>query len=172
MFVHELMTPTPVTCAPGDSLGRAAGLLWEHDVGALPVVREGRTVGMITDRDICMAAYTQGRPVWELPVEGAMQKAVVAVGPAETADDVLGAMRRRQVRRVPVVAEDGQLLGIISMNDLIRHAAGGELRPTEVLDALAVIGAPRTETAVVEAYLRSEREAGGSTRPAAPLEAR
>ena len=70
MKVAELMTRSVLAAHPQDSLARAAQMMWDHDCGALPVIDDsGRVLGMITDRDVCMAAYTQGRPLAEIPVE-------------------------------------------------------------------------------------------------------
>src|SRR5262245_1269543 len=70
MRVEQLMTRTVQTCTPSDCLERAAGIMWDHDCGALPVTsadgEEPRVVGMLTDRDVCMAAYTQGRALRDI----------------------------------------------------------------------------------------------------------
>ncbi len=80
MNVSDLMTTAVKSCVIGDSLQRAAQLMWENDCGVVPVLDgEGRVVGMITDRDICMAAYTHGQALWQLPVSGAMAKQVHGV---------------------------------------------------------------------------------------------
>jgi Mg/Co/Ni transporter MgtE len=67
--VRDLMTTAVRSCTTGDNLQRAAQIMWESDCGVVPVVdRDGRLVGMITDRDICMAAYTQGKPLSHIGV--------------------------------------------------------------------------------------------------------
>ena len=87
MQVRQLMNQPAVTCSPRDTLHRAAGLMWEHDCGALPVVDDnGHIAGMITDRDICMAAYTQGRPLHAVPVNEIMSRTVFSVGQARGDD--------------------------------------------------------------------------------------
>lgn len=143
MLVGHLMTRDPKTCAPDDSLDVAARLLWDHDVGVVPVVLDGRTVGVITDRDVCMAAYTQGRTLRELPVYLAMSKDVHVVRPDDDVVDALRLMRERQVRRLPVVDERGALRGILSATDLLLEASVGDLAAQDVVDALADIGRPR-----------------------------
>jgi len=65
MNASDVMTKTVRSCSAGDSLQRAAQLMWEGDCGSVPVVdSDNRVVGILTDRDIAMAAYTQGRPLW------------------------------------------------------------------------------------------------------------
>ena len=75
MNVSQLMNPNVETCRPDDSLSVAAGKMWDRDVGCLPVVSsDGRVVGIVTDRDICMAGYIQGRSLAEISVTVAMSK--------------------------------------------------------------------------------------------------
>src|SRR5689334_6521679 len=75
MKIAEFMTQGVYTVHPHDTLEKAAGVMWEHDCGAVPVVEhDGRVVAMITDRDICMAAYTQGRRLSAMRVDSAMSQ--------------------------------------------------------------------------------------------------
>jgi CBS-domain-containing membrane protein len=96
--------------------------MWENDCGVVPVIDgDGRVVGMMTDRDICMAAYTQGQPLWQITVSNAMAKEVHGVRENDRLEAAEGLMRRVRVRRVPVLDGDGRLKGILSMTDLARH---------------------------------------------------
>ena len=123
MKVSELMQRDVQACSIHDDLQRAAQIMWENDCGIVPVVDgEGRVVGMITDRDICMSAYTQGKALWEIPVSSAMAKQVHGVREDDELEAIETLMKRTQVRRVPVLDGEGHLKGILSMNDLVRHA--------------------------------------------------
>jgi CBS domain-containing protein len=123
--------------------------MWEADVGALPVVdREQRLVGMITDRDICMAAYTRGKRLSEMRVEQAMAHEVHAVLDTEgvmVAEDLMNAW---QIRRLPVVTPARRLIGIVSLMDLARHVHRSELHVADGLSGdtvartLAGVGRP------------------------------
>jgi len=121
--VGALMSQDVHTCHPLDSLHFAARLMWDHDCGSVPVVDQNLVVGMLTDRDICMAAYTQGRSLHHLTVRDAMSRQVHSCH----ADDALSTagqiMAVHQVRRLPVIEEDGRLVGIISLSDLARECA-------------------------------------------------
>jgi CBS domain-containing protein len=119
MYAQDLMTHPAVTCHVNDPLNVAALKMWDHDCGALPVVNdEGKVTGMITDRDICMAACTQGRPLHELLVNAAMATHVIVVGPEQTLDEVEQLMARHQIRRIPVVDAANLPLGVISLHDI------------------------------------------------------
>jgi CBS domain-containing protein len=119
--VCEMMSRGVRTCSEHDSLWAAAKVLWEGDCGAVPVVGfENRLIGIITDRDICMAAYTQGGALSDLKVSRAMTRDVVSIAPSQTAQTATEVMQRRRVRRLPVVEANGTLVGMLSLADLLR----------------------------------------------------
>jgi len=124
MKVEQIMNREVKTCGPKDSLNKAAQIMWDQPCGAVPVVDDqDRLVGFLTDRDICMAAYTQGKALEELRVETAMARKVAFC----SADDDLGSaaqlMRQNRTRRLPVVNRDGTLVGLLSLDDLACEAA-------------------------------------------------
>jgi CBS domain-containing protein len=144
MRVKQLMSRHPRTCSPEDSLAAAARILWEQDVGVVPVISGARIVGMLTDRDICMAAYTQGRALHELRVSSAMSKELHTVRSDDSLDDAMRLMRERQVRRLPVVDDDGAVQGLLTISDLTLHAAfGDDVAAQDVVETLASITQPR-----------------------------
>jgi CBS domain-containing protein len=130
MKVEKLMSKDVRWCSPDQSLRDAAGLMWERDCGCVPIVDEGRVVGMITDRDICIAALFQGRPLAEIPINQSMSRDILAC----RADDEVGSaeatMQRAQVRRLPVTDGIGRLVGILSLNDIAREAARQQMNRT------------------------------------------
>lgn len=139
MSVEQLMTKDVRVCRPEESLNDAAKIMWESDCGCVPVVSgddERKLVGVITDRDICMAAYTQGKRLEDLPVDRAMAREVLTCSPADAIAAAERMMRKACVRRLPVVDESGHLLGIVSLADIAREAARErETRKKEVTDA-------------------------------------
>ncbi len=152
MRVEQLMSKDVSSCDAEDSLNEAAAILWERDCGAVPVVArasQGRVVAMITDRDICMAAYTTGRPLTALHVYDAMSRSLHTCEPGDTVADAEAVMREHQVRRLPVVDDAGNLAGILSLADLARAAESqrGKRSPQigekEVTRLLEAISAPR-----------------------------
>lgn len=116
MKVRELMRHPVRTVAPDDSLTDAAALMAERDVGALPVVAAGQLAGFVTDRDIATRAVAN-RLRGRTPVADVMTAKVVCCGPDDEIDSVLDSMAAQQVRRLPVCAPDGQLVGMFSIGD-------------------------------------------------------
>jgi CBS domain-containing protein len=149
MRISQIMSRNVETCLPGDSLAIAAGKMWDHDVGCLPVVAaNGQVVGMITDRDISMAAYTQGKPLHEVLVPVAMAKEVYTCRADDSLIEAEETMRSRQIRRLPVLDSNDALVGMVSLNDLAREGAreagrkGKEISAQEVMSTLAAVCEP------------------------------
>jgi CBS domain-containing protein len=151
MKVRELMTADAKACGPNETLNRAAQLMWENDCGAVPVVDEDqRVIGMVTDRDVCMAAYTQGVPLAQSLVESAMSKGAYTCLPGDDITTAKKLMRERQIRRLPVVDEEGRLAGIISLSDIAREAERErasksrrrQVKDTEVVELLGAVCMP------------------------------
>ena len=126
MKVQDIMTPDVETCAPESDLGAAATTMWKRDCGAVPVVdAERKVVGMITDRDICMAVSTRNKLASAIKVSEVISGKVYACAPDDDIKDALETMQSAQLRRLPVVDNDGRLHGILSINDVVLHSAKG-----------------------------------------------
>lgn len=151
MTARELMSTPPQTCRPSTDLAAVTQLMWNHDCGFVPVVDAGGHVaGVITDRDICIAAATRRLLPERISADQAMSTSVHACMPDDDVEAVLAAMKAHQVRRVPVVDGNGHLQGVVSLNDVVR-AVGKKGAPTAaaVVATLAGICAPHAmETAV------------------------
>ena len=149
MGVSQIMRRDVEICEPDDNLASAASRMWDGDFGCLPVVdRAGQVVGMVTDRDICMAALSRGQTLRDIPVSVAMAKKVLSCSPEATLIEAEELMRSGQVRRLPVIDSDAFLVGIISLNDLVRLAENESGRKNldvsaqEITATLAAICAP------------------------------
>jgi CBS domain-containing protein len=143
----ELMTRPAVTCHMDERLDGAAQKMWDHDCGSLPVVDgEGKVVGMVTDRDICMGAWSQGQPLAAIPVRNVMSKRVCSCRPEATEREVHGLMMEQRIRRVPVVDETSRPLGVVSLTDLAHVACDPRNRNTsadrDFAATSAAIGTP------------------------------
>ena len=124
MKIKDLMTAEVGTCTPDDNLSVAVRVMWEKDCGAVPVVENGKVVGIITDRDICVAAATTNLRTSEIPVKAVLinKEEVYSFGLDANADTALEAMQTYKVRRLPVLDAEGTLCGIVSVSDLVQHA--------------------------------------------------
>ncbi|MEO8756099.1 MAG: CBS domain-containing protein [Casimicrobiaceae bacterium] len=119
MRARDLMSYPAIACHVNDSLASAARQMWEHDCGSLAVVKdEGVLTGMVTDRDICMAAYTQGRPLEEILVHSAMASHVVCATDDVGIEDIERMMAEHQIRRVPIIDADHRPIGMVTIADL------------------------------------------------------
>jgi CBS domain-containing protein len=120
----RIMHADPSVCSPEDTAAKAAQIMWERDCGAVPVVaRDGALVGIVTDRDICIATYTRGLAPRDISVESVMARDLVSAAPADSLGHVAHLMAERRVRRIPIV-EGGKLVGVIALADLARYARG------------------------------------------------
>ena len=150
MKVQDIMSREPATCGPEDSLNRASEIMWNRDVGCLPVVDDTSCLrAMITDRDVCMAAYTQGRRLVDLSVSVAMSGEVRACRPDDAVEVAEQTMLEHQVRRLPVIDEHRHVVGVLSISDIVRACARGlpagrsGLRSDYVVRTLGAVCAPR-----------------------------
>lgn len=179
MLVENLMTRDPESCRPDSTLAEAAAVMWRRDCGVVPVTGDdGRVVGVVTDRDICMALSMRGQRAGDVRVGEVMEGgAVETCTPVDDVREALELMKRRQVRRLPVVDSRGKLVGLLSINDVIRHTrkAKGKRRVSrrDTLAALKAIcrphGAGEEEGATSAAEHYDEvvftLEAGDDARP-------
>ena len=123
MKVHDIMTRDVVSCRQDADVGAAGRLMLDGHVGTLPVVDpDGRLVGIITDRDIAMAAATRQRNASHIVVHEAMTEHVRSCFGNEDIAAALETMEDARVRRLPVVDADGRLVGIVAMDDIVLRA--------------------------------------------------
>jgi CBS domain-containing protein len=138
--IKDLMTKNPKTCTSETTVATAAELMWHGDCGVLPIVDDAKLVGVVTDRDLCIALGTRDTRASQLRV-GAVAATTLATCKSE--DDVqsaLATMKAARVRRLPVVDDTGKLRGMLSLNDLIIAAGTGkEVRREDVIDTLQAI---------------------------------
>jgi len=123
MKVKEIMTANPKACTTTTNLAEAASFMWDYNCGILPVVADGgRIVGLITDRDMCIGGATKNRNLSNIAVEEIMTGNVYSCAPEDDVRKALETMQQRKVRRLPVVAPDGTLEGLLSINDITLNA--------------------------------------------------
>jgi CBS domain-containing protein len=115
MNVRDVMTKNPRTVAPSDSIQRAATIMKEVDTGFVPIVENGKVVGVVTDRDIVIRAVAAGS--FDRPVSEIATNDLVSVESGATTRDAEKLMSDRQIRRIAVV-DNGRLVGIVSLGDI------------------------------------------------------
>jgi CBS domain-containing protein len=145
MHVRDLMSTPVHVCSSKDTADRAANLMWEHDVGSIPVVdSEAGLLGVVTDRDLAMAAHLRNQHLSEIPVASVMGPRPFTCAPGDTLAQAEQTMAAHQVHRLPVV-EDGLVVGMLSTNDLVRAASAGwrQYKSAALVQTLAAIAAPR-----------------------------
>ena len=123
MKVKDLMIGTPCHCGPEANLGTATELMWNANCGFLPVLSaEGTLIGVITDRDICIALGTRNCLASQLTVAEVMSGKLYSCTPDDDIHTALQTMAEAKVRRLPVRAQNGTLVGVLSMNDILLRA--------------------------------------------------
>ena len=167
MKVADLMTRDVRSCTIHDSLNAAARIMWDHDCGCAPVVdAHGKLAGIVTDRDICMAAYTQGAPLDAISVERVMSPKVISCARTDDLEAAHRLMRTHEIHRIPVVDSRGKPIGILSLSDVINHWHGDRAAEmaVEITATFAAIRRRRERTAAATAA--SNGDAHSSRDPA------
>ncbi len=154
MRVQDMMTRGTISVRAEQSLAEAAGLMWQHDCGALPVVHgdDSRLVGMITDRDICMATWSRGCAPSAICVSDAMSQNIVHCSASDSIGRAEAIMQSNQVRRLPVLDAEDRLVGILSLADIARATEGD--KPALFANG---DGVGKTLAGICKAHLTTER---------------
>lgn len=119
--IRDVMTSEPRTIDAGESVAYAAKMMRDEDVGLAPIVEGDKLIGMLTDRDIAIRVVAEGRNPDEVTVGEVASRQVVTIDPQQDLDEALRIMAKHQVRRLPVVEEDGRLVGIVAQADVARE---------------------------------------------------
>src|SRR5262249_43700280 len=120
MKVQDVMTKNVRSCRTDTSLAEAAAMMWDNDCGVVPVIEaNGKVVGVITDRDVCMAVATKNRLPSDIRVSETISYNIDACLPDDDVRSALKVMQKSKVRRLPIVNREGNLQGLLSLNDII-----------------------------------------------------
>jgi CBS domain-containing protein len=155
MRIKHVMTKDPTCCLPSDTTPKAAAIMRDEDAGVVPVIeneQSQKVVGIVTDRDLCMNVVAEGRDPHSLTVDACMTPRVVTCSPNDSVKQAMELMKENQVRRVPVVDEQGRLQGIVSMADLVGR---GDVKATETHDTLERVSAPSAQPSKPRSKSRS-----------------
>src|SRR5262249_35915458 len=118
--IKDVMTSDPCTIDAGKSVAYAAKMMRDEDVGLAPIVEGDKLIGMLTDRDIAIRVVAEGRNPDQVTAREVTSSQVVTIDPQQDLNEALRIMARHQVRRLPVVEEDGRLVGVVAQADVAR----------------------------------------------------
>src|SRR5687768_25221 len=123
MRCSDLMTRNPKFCLPSDTVQVAAIIMRQEDCGIVPVLENNskKLVGVVTDRDLCIIVISDGRDPMTVKVDECMTDEIISCRPDDNIDQVIEKMQFNQVRRIPVIDSNNNLVGIISLSDLVRR---------------------------------------------------
>ena len=142
MRIQEFMTTDPRWCLVTDSASKAARIMKDINAGIVPVVENAesrRLVGVVTDRDLCLEMIAESRDPSTVPVKDCMTSILVCCIPEDDVEKANALMQDNQVRRIPVVDQQGILLGIVAMADLVHRA---HVPPLEVYETIKKVSEP------------------------------
>jgi CBS domain-containing protein len=133
--IRDAMTSNPSNVEMSSSVVEAARLMKSEDVGSIPVTEGDRLVGIVTDRDIAIRVVAEGKDVQSVTVGEIASKELVTVDPQQDLDEALRLMAQHQVRRLPVVEEDGRLVGILAQADVAQQ--GDDTKTGQVVEQIS-----------------------------------
>jgi CBS domain-containing protein len=136
--IRDVMTSNPCTIDANESVAYAAKMMREEDVGLAPIVQGDRLIGMLTDRDIATRVAAEGRNPDQVKVRDVASTQLVTIAPQQELDDALRMMAKHQVRRLPVVGEDGRLVGVVAQADIAR--AGDDSKTGQLVEEISESG--------------------------------
>jgi CBS domain-containing protein len=119
--IRNVMTSNPCSIDADKSVAYAAKMLRDEDVGVAPIVEGDKLIGVLTDRDIAIRVVAEGRSPDQVAVRDVASKQVVTIDPQQNLDEALRIMAKHKVRRLPVVEEDGKLVGVVAQADVARE---------------------------------------------------
>jgi CBS domain-containing protein len=133
--IRDVMTSNPCSIDAEKSVAYAAKMMKEEDVGLAPIVEGDKLVGMLTDRDIAIRVVAEGRNPDQTKVREVASNQVVTIDPQQDLSEALRIMAKHQVRRLPVVEEDGRLVGVVAQADIARE--GDDSRTGELVEEIS-----------------------------------
>jgi CBS domain-containing protein len=155
MKVRGIMTQPVQSCGLDTNIASVVQTMWQHDCGVVPVINDsGEAVGVVTDRDISVALGTRDVPASSVTARQVMSQPVVGCAPEDDCFTVLRTMEAQRVRRLPVLGIGGVLLGIVSLDDIVKRAAAapaGDPLRVGVVEVLAAIGGHQSAARTLQA---------------------
>lgn len=154
MRIKHIMTKEPACCVPSDTAQRAACIMRDEHAGIVPVIEDAQArklMGVVTDRDLCMNVVAEGRDPGGVTVQQSMTTKVVTCSPNDSVDRATELMRENQIRRIPIVNEQRELVGILAMADIVTR---GDIKMNQMHETLKKVSAPAREPSKPRAQSR------------------
>ena len=133
--IRDVMTSNPCSIDAEKPVAYAAKMMRDEDVGLAPIVEGDTLIGMLTDRDIAVRVVAEGKDPGQVTVKEVASKQVVTIDPQQDLEEALRIMAKHQVRRLPVVEEDGRLVGVVAQADVARE--GDDARTGELVEEIS-----------------------------------
>jgi CBS domain-containing protein len=134
-IIKDVMTSNPCSIDAEKSVAYAAKMMREEDVGLAPIVEGDKLIGMLTDRDIAIRVVAEDRNPEQVKVADVASKQIVTIDPQQDLDEALRIMAEHQVRRLPVVEEDGKLVGVVAQADIARE--GDDMQTGKLVEEIS-----------------------------------
>ena len=128
--IRDLMTANPCSIDADQTVAHAAKMMRDEDVGLAPIVEGDKLIGTVTDRDIAIRVVAEGKDPQQTTVREIASTNIVTIDPQQDLDEALRLMAKHQVRRLPVVEEDGRLVGVVAQADVAQQADEGKVGET------------------------------------------
>jgi CBS domain-containing protein len=133
--IRDLMTANPCSIDADQTVAHAAKMMRDEDVGLAPIVEGDKLIGTVTDRDIAIRVVAEGKDPQQTTVREIASTNIVTIDPQQDLDEALRLMAKHQVRRLPVVEEDGRLVGVVAQADVARE--GDDTRTGQVVQEIS-----------------------------------
>src|SRR5436190_21371579 len=133
--IRELMTDNPCSIDADKPVAYAAKMMRDEDVGLAPIVEGDKLIGTVTDRDIAIRVVAEGKDPQQTTVREIASTNLVTIDPQQDLDEALRLMAKHQVRRLPVVEEDGRLVGVVAQADVARE--GDDTKTGQVVQEIS-----------------------------------
>jgi CBS domain-containing protein len=156
MNIKDVMTTNPRYCVPGDTSTHAARIMKDKNVGIVPIIAsdiDHKLIGVVTDRDLCLAIVAQNVQPDSVQVRQCMTTPIVTVWPEDDVQKALALMSENQVRRIPVVNEDGMLEGMVATADIVQRAS---VSSDKMYDAFKKISEPTEQASKPRAKMNQK----------------
>jgi CBS domain-containing protein len=151
MKVHDVMLKNPVCCTPSDDIAAVAAVMNDYNTSLVPVTEHryqpSRLLGILTERDLVATVLAQGKDPYATTAGDCLSTAVQPCGPNDEICDVLARMRETGLLRLPVTTRKGELVGTISMADVIRHQAADSQELFKTLSVICMNDGPKEPVA-------------------------